>query len=30
MPWSPEYQGAKVIRQKYADTDFIIIDGVAR
>jgi uncharacterized protein (DUF1330 family) len=26
---SPEYQGAKVIRQKYADADFIIIDGVA-
>ena len=26
---SPEYQDAKTIRQKYADTDFIIIDGVA-
>ena len=26
---SPEYQRAKVIRQKYADTDFIIVDGVA-
>ncbi len=26
---SPEYQGARTIRQKYADTDFIIIDGVA-
>jgi uncharacterized protein (DUF1330 family) len=26
---SPEYQGAKIIRQKYADADFIIIDGVA-
>ena len=26
---SPEYQGARVIRQKYADADFIIIDGVA-
>ncbi len=24
---SPEYQAAKVIRQKYADADFIIIDG---
>lgn len=26
---SPEYQNARVIRQKYADADFIIIDGVA-
>jgi uncharacterized protein (DUF1330 family) len=26
---SPEYQRAKVIRQKYADTDFIIVNGVA-
>jgi uncharacterized protein (DUF1330 family) len=26
---SPEYQQAKVIRQKYADADFIIIDGAA-
>jgi uncharacterized protein (DUF1330 family) len=26
---SPEYQSAKTIRQKYADADFIIIDGVA-
>jgi len=26
---SPEYQGAKLIRQKYAEADFIIIDGVA-
>ena len=26
---SPEYQRAKVIRQQYADTDFIIIDGIA-
>src|SRR4051794_30495018 len=25
---SPEYQAAKSIRQKYADADFIIIDGV--
>ena len=24
---SPEYQAAKVIRQKYADADFIIIEG---
>jgi len=24
---SPEYQAAKVIREKYADADFIIIDG---
>jgi uncharacterized protein (DUF1330 family) len=24
---SPEYQRAKAIRQKYADADFIIIDG---
>jgi uncharacterized protein (DUF1330 family) len=24
---SPEYQHAKTIRQKYADADFIIIDG---
>lgn len=26
---SPEYQSAKVIRQKYAEADFIIIDGIA-
>ena len=26
---SPEYQSAKAIRQKYADADFIIIDGIA-
>jgi uncharacterized protein (DUF1330 family) len=26
---SPEYQAAKVIRQKYADADFIIIEGPA-
>jgi len=26
---SPEYQAAKAIRQKYADSDFIIIDGAA-
>jgi len=26
---SPEYQAAKLIRQKYADADFIIIDGIA-
>ena len=26
---SPEYQGARTIRQKYADADFIIIDGAA-
>lgn len=26
---SPEYKGAKVIRQKYAEADFIIIDGIA-
>ena len=26
---SPEYQAAKVIRQKYADADFIIIEGAA-
>ena len=24
---SPEYQTAKTIRQKYADADFIIVDG---
>jgi|HubBroStandDraft_6_1064221.scaffolds.fasta_scaffold1812231_1 uncharacterized protein (DUF1330 family) len=24
---SPEYQAAKLLRQKYAETDFIIIDG---
>jgi uncharacterized protein (DUF1330 family) len=24
---SPEYQAAKAVRQKYADADFIIIDG---
>jgi uncharacterized protein (DUF1330 family) len=26
---SPEYQTARAIRQKYADADFIIIDGAA-
>ena len=26
---SPEYQSARTIRQKYADADFIIIDGAA-
>jgi uncharacterized protein (DUF1330 family) len=26
---SPEYQAARSIRQKYADADFIIIEGVA-
>ena len=26
---SPEYQRVKAIRQKYADTDLIIIDGIA-
>jgi uncharacterized protein (DUF1330 family) len=26
---SPEYQSARAIRQRYADSDFIIIDGVA-
>ena len=26
---SAEYQSAKAIRQKYADADFIIIDGIA-
>jgi uncharacterized protein (DUF1330 family) len=26
---SPEYQAAKIIRQKYADADFIIIEGPA-
>jgi uncharacterized protein (DUF1330 family) len=26
---SPEYQAAKVIRQKYSDADFIIIEGPA-
>jgi len=26
---SPEYRSARAIRQKYADTDFIIVDGVA-
>jgi uncharacterized protein (DUF1330 family) len=26
---SPEYQAAKIIRQKYADADFIIIDGAS-
>lgn len=26
---SPEYRSARTIRQKYADADFIIIDGVA-
>lgn len=24
---SPEYQAARAIRQKYADADFIIVDG---
>jgi uncharacterized protein (DUF1330 family) len=24
---SPEYQSARTIRQKYADADFIIVDG---
>jgi len=24
---SPEYQAARTIRQKYADADFIIVDG---
>jgi uncharacterized protein (DUF1330 family) len=26
---SPEYQNARAIRQRCADTDFIIVDGVA-
>jgi uncharacterized protein (DUF1330 family) len=26
---SPEYRNARATRQKYADTDFIIVDGVA-
>jgi len=26
---SPEYQAARAIRQKYADADFIIVDGTA-
>ena len=26
---SPEYSAAKLIRQKYADADFIIIEGAA-
>jgi uncharacterized protein (DUF1330 family) len=26
---SAEYQAARIIRQRYADTDFIIIDGVS-
>lgn len=26
---SSEYQSARTIRQKYADADFIIVDGVA-
>ena len=26
---SPEYQAAKGVRQKYADADFIIIDGAS-
>jgi uncharacterized protein (DUF1330 family) len=26
---SPEYQSARAVRQKYADADFIIIDGAA-
>ena len=27
---SPEYQAARAIRQKYADADFIIIEGAGR
>jgi uncharacterized protein (DUF1330 family) len=26
---SPEYQAARLVRQKYADADFIIIEGAA-
>ncbi|HXW42452.1 MAG TPA: DUF1330 domain-containing protein [Xanthobacteraceae bacterium] len=26
---SPDYRSARALRQRYADTDFIIIDGVA-
>ena len=26
---SPEYQAARAIRQKYADTDFIVVEGAA-
>lgn len=26
---SPEYQAARTIRQKYADADFIIVDGAS-
>ena len=26
---SPEYRAARIIRQKYADADFIIIEGAA-
>jgi uncharacterized protein (DUF1330 family) len=26
---SPEYQSARAIRQRYADADFIIVDGAA-
>lgn len=26
---SPEYRTARALRQKYADTDFIIVDGAA-
>jgi uncharacterized protein (DUF1330 family) len=26
---SPEYRSARTIRQKYADTDFIIVEGAA-
>ena len=26
---SPEYRSARAIRQKYADADFIIVEGVA-
>ena len=26
---SPEYQAAKLVRQKYAEADFIIIEGAA-
>jgi len=26
---SPEYQTARAIRQRYADTDFIIVEGAA-
>jgi len=26
---SPEYRSARAIRQKYAETDFVIVDGAA-